>query len=208
MFLTHLLTTFYLFPAVIVDCPVAELALSYWYEYNLEFETKFWPASTLWTVTRQTPLYPENFAYVYQGVLFVGINLVGGEVKDALEWSDRHRANLAWIKFQYTENMGSISTMVILAHSGPDIPDNDPFFTILFADVQDVYTDTQVLFIHRNLQDLPWKLEPQYEGIENLQLVTVEGSVWPPMLVEIDAATGVADFDQDEWYDLYVNSIN
>jgi hypothetical protein len=191
-----------------VDCPDPSLALNYWYEYNLEFETKFWPASTEWNVTRQVPFYRENFAYTHQGILFLGINLVGGEIHDDQEWQDRHRANLEWINYQYNQNVESITTMVILAHSSPVFEDNLSFFTQLLDNVENLYADIQVLYIHRNLQTNPWELKPEYNGVENFMVVVVEGSVWPPMLVEIDAATGVIDFNQDEWYNQYIQDMD
>lgn len=179
-----------------------------WYTYNLDFETKFWPAPTEWNITRQVPFYRENFAYTHQGILFVGINLVGGEYHDDQEWQDRHRANLVWINAQYQQHVQTITTMVVLAHSAPPVFNNFPFFTQFLDDVENVFFDIQVLFIHRNLGVEPWGLEPRYDGIDNLMVVVVEGSVWPPMLVEIDAATGVSDFNQDEWYNQYLNGMD
>ena len=190
------------------DCPNPELALDYWYTYNSDFETKFWPAPTEWNITRQVPFYQENFAYTHQGILFVGINLVGGRFHNAQEWQDRHRADLAWINAQYQEHVNTTTTMVVLAHSAPLIVENAPFFTQFLDDVQNAYVDIQVLFIHRNLGENPWRVQPQYNGIDNLMVVVVRGSSWPPMLVEIDATTGVSDFDQDDWYNDYIEGRN
>jgi hypothetical protein len=199
-----------LFHTCLADCPVPELALDYWYKYNLNFETRFWPASTQWNVERQLPFYPENFAYTHRGVLFVGISLVGGRIHDEEEWADRQRADLTWITFQYNQNVATtrgITTMVVLANADPSIEENDFFFNQFLPNVQNLYTETQVLYIHRNQGTRPWQLEPQFGGVANLMVVNVEGSVWPPMLVEIEEDTGTGVFDQDSaWYDDFITN--
>jgi hypothetical protein len=171
----------------------------------LRFEDRFWPTPTAWNVTRQEPDFPENFAYVYNGLLIVGINLVGGVVHDQREWQTRHEANLAWIDGQYYDNEGQFSVMVILAHADPDIQANDDFFVTFYQRVEVNY-DLQVLFIHRNLGVESWGLEPAYNNIDNLMVIVVKGSVWPPMLVEIDTRAGIVDIDQDQWYTDYLAS--
>jgi hypothetical protein len=155
-------------------------------------------------MTRQEPDYPENFAYVFNGLLFVGINLVGGVVHDAKEWQDRHAADLKWIDDNYYLYAGQFDSLVILAHAGPDIQANDDFFATFYDQVEFDY-DTQVIFIHRNLGVESWGLEPRYNDIANMIVVVVEGSIWPPMLVQIDIMAGIVDIDQEQWYTDYMN---
>jgi hypothetical protein len=171
----------------------------------LGFETKFWPTPQAWNITRQAPDYSENFAYVFNGALFVGINLVGGVVHDAREWQDRHQADLQWIDDNYLKYEGQFQVMVVLAHADPDIQANDDFFATFYTRVETDYT-LQVIFIHRNLGVESWGLEPAFNGLSNLIVVVMEGSVWPPMLVEIDTAAGIVDIDQEQWYTEYINA--
>jgi hypothetical protein len=185
-------------PPFPLDCPNPEQAFSFWEEYILRYETKFWPAPTLWNVTRQEPDYAENFAYVFNGVLFVGIHLVGGTVHDPQEWQDRQRADLAWIDEQFFQNEGQFEVMVVVAHADPSVDANSIFFDTFFDNVERNY-DRQVVFVHRNLGTESWSLETQYQGIANLMLVVVEGSVWPPMRMQIDTKVGTVDIDQSEW---------
>ena len=193
-------------PILLVDCPDPEQAFGLWYQYVLGFESKHWNAPTRWNITRQQPDYPENFAYVYNGILFVGINLVGGVIHDAREWENRHLANLQWIDDVYAEYypQGVINTMVVLAHADPDIQANDSFFDAFFQRVENDY-QLMTIFIHRNLGIESWGLEPQFNKIQNLIMVVVEGSIWPPMLIEIDPVAGIVDVDQTEWYGNYLN---
>ena len=189
---------------MLLDCPNPEQAFGFWYDYILEFETKYWPEPTMWNITRQEPNYSENFAYVHNGILFLGINLVGGVVHDAKEWQERHNADLKWIDDNYYLYEGQYDAMVILGHADPDIQANDEFFKTFYERVEDNY-DTQVIFIHRNLGVESYGLEPEYNGISNLIVVVVEGSIWPPMLVQVDVKAGIVDIDQEEWYTDYMN---
>jgi hypothetical protein len=193
--LTHFIFAPFYFP----DCPNPTQAFSFWYDYILDFESTHYPAPTAWNVSRQDPDYSENFAFVQNGLLILSINLVGGVVHDNREWEDRHAANLEWIDDQFYLRQGEFSAMVVLAHADPNIQANSGFFDTFYTRVEMVY-QIQVIYIHRNLGVESWALEPNFNGISNLMVVVVEGSVWPPMLVEIDTAAGTLDIDQEQWY--------
>ena len=93
--------------------------------------------------------------------------------------------------------------MAILAHADPEIQANNAFFTTFYNRVRNDYT-VQVIFFHRNLGIQPWEIQPNFEGISNLIVVVVQGSVWPPMLVQIDTQAGIVDVNQDTWYDDFI----
>lgn len=183
------------------DCPNPELALDYWNQYFLNFETKYWN-DPVWDVKRQFPNFGENFVFLQREVLFVGINLVGGVVHDQAEWDARHAANLLWIERAASNYDGSYNTMVVFAHSDPNIQINQNFFQDFFPMVESF--DENVIFIHRNLGIDTWNRESGYNGIKNLDVVSVEGSKWPPMWVQIDPTDGSFRLDQSDWYDEYI----
>ena len=185
------------------DCPDPQQAYDFWHEYLVDFESTFWTAPS---VERQEN-FPENFAFLDKGVLMIGINLVGGVVHDDQEWEDRHDADLVWIDSKYLEYKGQFETMVVFAHADPEIEVNKFFFDAFFDQVKNEYTDTQVLFLHRNLNMDTWGLEPKYNNINNLMVIVVEGATWPPMLVSIDTTKGTVDIDQDQWYQDYMLSL-
>ena len=178
--------------------------MDYWYKYNLNFETKYWPAPTAWNVTNQTPDYPENFAFVYSEILFIGIDLVGGTVLNATEWTQRQNSDLQWIDDQYTLYGSKVKAMVIFAHSDPTVATNAPFFQVFYQRVQNNYK-TQVIYIHRNLGMNPWALQPQFNNIANLIMIVVQASTWPPMKISINPTAGIVDIDQSTWYSTYMN---
>ncbi|MGI8603178.1 MAG: hypothetical protein ACR2OZ_09270 [Verrucomicrobiales bacterium] len=88
----------------------------WWLKYYSKFEERFRPP---WKTERQ-PERPENFAFVRKGVVFIGINLVGGRIHDPAEWAARLPQSAAWIKDVLTRpSMKDVRAAVILAQANP-----------------------------------------------------------------------------------------
>lgn len=179
------------------DCPSPETALGLWYDNLLGYETQYWPSGPF-SVTRQDPDYPENFAFLHENILFVGINLVGGTIHDEDEWSARQAADLAWVDENFQANSSQIDLLVLLAHADPTIQSSEPFYTPFFDSVQNDYAVPTIVIV-RNLGIETSGVQSNYNGVDGLTLLIVEGSIWPPMKIELSAA-GVFNFDQSSWY--------
>ena len=186
------------------DCPDPTAALDLWYSTLLEYETKYW-APADFPVSRQSPDYPENFAFLHENILFVGINLVGGTIHDANEWAARQAADLAWIDENFDANRSQIDLLVLFAHADPDIQSSAPFYDPFAIRVRDDYNVPTIL-IHRNLGIESSGFEPNFQGIDGFIVLVVEGSIWPPMKIELNAA-GLFNFDQSTWYDDQLNRL-
>ena len=180
--------------------------MSLWHEYLQDYETQYWPSPERWNVERDTEHnFSENFAFVYNEILFVGINLVGGVVHNATEWENRQAANLMWIEHNFLLHKDSIQAFVLFAHADPDVPSNSPFYEPFKERVKREYNQVPVVLIHRNLGVEPWSWETQFENIENLSVVVVAGSVWPPLMGAVDfRQEDPFIFDQTNWYDDYI----
>ena len=88
----------------------------WWHKYYARFEEHFQPA---WK-TERSPERPENFTFVRRGVVFIGINLVGGRVHDASEWAVRLPQDAAWIKEVLTRpSMTDVRAAVLLCQANP-----------------------------------------------------------------------------------------
>lgn len=85
----------------------------YWMSHFFRFEDKWGPPAR---VTRQAGR-PENFAFVLDQVLFIGINKVGGKVHDAAEWKQRLADNGNWIDSQLAEHGQQIHSAAIFAQA-------------------------------------------------------------------------------------------
>jgi hypothetical protein len=152
-------------------------------------------------VNRYTGVLDENWAFTLNKALFVGINLVGGEVHDTTEWATRQAANLEWIAVQVSaaRKNKDLEVLVVFAHADPSIPTNDPFFVPFFDNVQSSYKVPTVL-VHRNLGIDSANMQENYMGINDFAVLVVQGGIWPPMRVEIDTESGSFIWNQADWF--------
>ena len=103
------------------DCTDPIQGLEYWNKYFLHFNEN-WAFEPV--VTYQ-PERTENFSWIDNKVLFIGVNLVGSQVHDSLEWNNRLTQNGLWIKKLLEEQVNKVEAMVVFGHAniveaGPD----------------------------------------------------------------------------------------
>jgi len=158
------------------DCPDAEAAWKLWVKHFDQFERR-WEHD--FSVSRQ-PERSENFAFLHENVLFVGLNLVGGRVHDADEWRRRHADNIIWLRDQLRQH-GAVSThCVVFGHAllGRSHQDFTGPFVQLAREFQKPF-----LYLHGDghqwIHDQPW-------GVPNLWRVQVDrGGIAQPVIVHI-----------------------
>ena len=160
------------------DCATPDMAWEYWLKHFHNFDTH-WKYD--FEVSRQK-VRNENFCFRLNGVLFVGINLVGGRVHDPKEWKTRHAQNIAWIKSTLKANRESCHAIVLFGHATPVLKHND-FFTPFVALVNEA--QVPVLYLHgdghRWIKDKPF-------GTDLITRVQVDqGGIAPPLRVTVQA---------------------
>lgn len=153
------------------DCTDPDQGLEYWKKYFLKFNEN-WTFEP--TVSYQKERN-ENFSWVKNNVLFIGINLVGSTVHDPAEWQTRLTDNGNWIKKQMEEQKDKVSSAVIFAHANIVELGADKFqvFTNAFRSASKTF-NKPVLFVHGDghfwLQNNPW---PE----NNITRLQIEGGV-------------------------------
>ncbi len=82
----------------------------------------------------------ENFSFVKNRVLFVGLNIVGGRVHDDAEWKQPHAECLDWVRRNFRLSGDQVGSAVIFGHAKPAAihddffePFND-YLTICFSE--------------------------------------------------------------------------
>ncbi|MEW5847837.1 MAG: metallophosphoesterase [Myxococcota bacterium] len=159
------------------DCDNAEEALELWIESFVGLED-LWPLT--FPVMRQ-PERPENVAFVTNGVLFVGLNLVGGLVHDDDEWEERHRQDLDWTLQQVGMNLETAHAVVLFAQAAPQDKHEDYFDDDLFDALSDF--GKPVLYVHGDGHE--W-IDDQPFPPDNMWRVQVErGGDAPPVVVTV-----------------------
>jgi len=106
------------------DCSDPTQAWQYWTAYFMHFEENFCGAFA----TEHQSVRQENFAFLLDGVLFVGINLVGGRVHSQNEWNTRMQQDADWVDFQFQNKKSQVRAAVVFAQAGPDNSNRDLFF--------------------------------------------------------------------------------
>lgn len=95
--------------------------------------------------------------------------------------------------------------MIIFAHDlPPGVLHNRQFFTTLFDRIRRSYTAMRILFIHRNGPDQRYGMEINYDGISNLDVLSVLGPAWPPFQVTIDTRPSSPNVTVNvrDWFDI------
>ncbi|MDF1737812.1 MAG: hypothetical protein P1U86_01535 [Verrucomicrobiales bacterium] len=156
-----------------------DLAWSWWEKHFMRLEEN-WDTSAIGPIARQE-VRPENFAFTRKGILFIGINKVGGVVYDEAQWKAVLKDDGDWVKKHLSEN-ASTNAAVILAQAsaGGVLPD----FVKALAPAAREYAKP-ILYIHADLHK--WVLEEKKwaDNITRLQLETID-EAFPPVQVSID----------------------
>lgn len=169
------------------DCPNPDVA---WYNWQSQFithpttsveQTQKWNrvfSSSVDSKKRvHRPNTPDatnaNFCVMHKGVLFVGVNVVGGTIHDVAEWEHRHEFNLQWMKYYldlYTGKDESsnanangtdgeekkegeqeeqiIRAVIIFGHAFPKKTNKDFFIGMIKLLHSYGFNNRQVLYVH------------------------------------------------------------
>jgi hypothetical protein len=129
------------------NCPDPNAAWDSWYEAFAYFDSNFdKPFQVQRRVDRE-----ENFAFVNEGVLFIGVHVVNGRIVDEIDQEARNAANFDWIFKRVQENENDVRAIVVFGNARPGHPQNEDFFTkiVSFLDVFGI----PAAYIHGNSGD-------------------------------------------------------
>lgn len=196
------------------DCSNPDQAWAFWEEHLLGLEQDFCgvPADF-----EAQSVRPENFAFTSKGVLFIGLNLVGGSVHSSSEWSTRLQQNADFVNQQLAEHGSQVRAMAVFGQAGPS--SNRSLFFNQFVASASAF-GKPVLFIHGDghswIFDHPFSVQqilrvqvPQGDPVEvvvslaSVDPFTVERDPWPngtpvfnkPPCVEAEG-DGAVDFGE------------
>jgi hypothetical protein len=165
-----------------LGCSDPNQGWAWWEEHFLGIEENF---CGVWPVESHADL-PENFAFVRDGVLFIGLNYVSGSPSGVTQVA------ADWVNAQFAAHGGSARAAVIFAQkeAGGKLFDAVQARGRAFA--------KPVLYLHGNGHD--WEIDPAYFGEPNMLRVQVERGrlAHPPVQVTVTSA-GQFQFEQDPW---------
>lgn len=114
---------------------------------------------------------PENFYFIKDSILFIGINNVGGKIHDTLEWKTRTQLNIKWMEEANKKHPESKRT-IIFSHASPSKKFGlyqfmDEFSKTLNKDLWWVQGDIHTYTVNPNWQKLNYTRAITDNGIEN-----------------------------------------
>ena len=153
------------------DCPNPDTAWKHWEKHFTHFEDN-WDHG--FHVTRHS-VRPENFAFVENGVLFIGINLVGGDVHDAAEWTQRMTEDANWVNQNFNAFGNQVTTSVVFGHAFPD-PNGGAReqFAQDFVAASQAF-DKPILYLMGDKHN--WKMDTPYDDAPKVTRIIVDKGV-------------------------------
>ena len=139
-----------------------------------------------WTHDFQVDRQPgreENFSFVYEGVLYLGIDLVGGKIHSSTEWAQRAADDAAWVEANLAQCKDQVSCAVIFAQASPTLKGYDAFESAFVAAAQDFASP--ILYLQGDLHT--WQMDTAFLGVPNITRVVIgaTGSAVPPLKVTV-----------------------
>lgn len=122
----------------------------------------------------------ENFSFTRNGVLLIGLNLVGGRVHDRDEWRRRQAENLDWVCRNLRRFGRESSALVVFGHAGPSASHND-FFTGFVQEA--ARFEKPVLYLHGDGHR--WVYDRPFAAKNVLRVQVDQGGIAPPLLVTV-----------------------
>lgn len=173
------------------DCASPEDALKLWNQYFLHFNENWeFPHAVAYQEER-----PENFAWIENGVLFLGLNLVGSSVHDQAEWDKRLTDDADWVANQFEIQKDSVQTAVVFGHANMTEvgPEKFTTFTDRFRASAKIL-DKPVLYMqgdgHLWFENRPWPEQNMYrvqiDGGTKAVQVTVNPDLENPFAFDRD----------------------
>ena len=170
------------------DCMQPAQAWELWDKYFMRFERRW---------RHQLPVFrqlerEENFSFVKGGVLFLGLNIVGGRVHDTAEWKQRHADGLDWVQRNLRHSGAHVSSVVIFGHALPAEKHND-FFGPFNTEARRF--KKPILYLHGDGHR--WILDHPFEAKNILRVQVDQGGAAPPLQVTVtDHETEPFQFDR------------
>jgi len=129
----------------------------------------------------------ESFAFLHNGILFLGLNIIGGTPHSYSEWSIRHALHLSKVKEIMTAHDDDFSIAVLFGHAAPGTYHEDFFEgeNGLAAFVKEMGKP----FLHLHGDSHAWYENDGAFGVNNYLMVCLDaGENAPPIKVDLDTS--------------------
>lgn len=160
------------------DCvtPDPTQAWIFWRKHFMRFEQRWHHELPVFRQLERE----ENFSFVRNGVLFVGLNIVGGRIHDVSEWQQRHGECLDWIHRNLKQFGDDVRSLVVFGHARPAAHHKD-FFDPFNEEAQQLAKP--VLYLHGDGHR--WVHDRPFAAQNILRVQIDQGGIAPPVRVTV-----------------------
>lgn len=174
------------------DCPLPARGAENWRKHFTRFD-EHWESD--FEVSRQEELL-ENFAFVHERVLFIGLNLVGGRVLNREKWNARLELDADWVDSQVKSRAAEVDFVVVFTHAGPG-ENHDAFFDRFVVTAR--WFIKPVLVLHGDGHR--WKYDQPFDQRNIYRIQVDQGGIAPPVIVKVVSGERQPfQFDRGEKY--------
>ena len=179
------------------DCLNFEEAYSMWLDQFAYFERKHWNNRPM--QVHRMKRRPENFFFELRQVLFIGLNIVGGEPSaddNGEEWTTRLNMEYHWTKntvHRYVNNKtkgtGALPRVVIFGHAKPRKHHRDFFDRLVNFMEKELNGEVPFLYLHGD--DHMWDYDVSFMGQPNfMRIMVAGGTTEAPLRIQVNTDSG------------------
>ena len=162
-----------------------------WEKYFLHFYNRSGNLLS-WSVDHQANR-AENFAFYRKRILFIGVHLVGGDIKDEKEWNGRLKDNLHWTIFSL-EKYSRARVVVIFAHAAPT--KKHQYYFDGLSNIANNNARIEFLYLHGDHHR--WKEDRPF-GAKNIKRVMLDqGAIADPTRIKTCSCSNTPAFEFDQ----------
>ena len=176
------------------DCPDPAAAWKLWDGHFNRFEER-WQHDL--PVSRQKER-EENFAFVRNEVLFLGVHVLGGRVQGAEEWKHRHADDARWIRENLNAHGKVVEAVVVFGHATPTGKQAD-----FFRELKKEAAAFGKPFVYIHGDSHAYVRYRPFAEVKNLEAIQVDrGGIAPPIRVTVSPAAEEA-FQVDRRFEMH-----
>ena len=158
------------------DCDDPAQAWQFWHHYFMRFDQHWHHRFNLYRQLERE----ENFSFVQNGALFIGMNLVGGRVHDRVEWKKRHADDLDWVRRNVARFGEQVSSLIIFGHAQPNAK-HDDFFKLFMKNAKAFAKP--ILYLHGDGHR--WIYDRPFDAKNILRVQVDQGGIAPPLKITV-----------------------
>lgn len=159
-----------------------------WEKYFLHFYNRSGKALS-WTVDHQATR-AENFAFYRKRILFIGVHIVGGGIKDEKEWNDRLKDSLRWTRVSL-EKYTKANVVVIFAHAAPT-KKHQYYFDGLSKIAK---TNKGIDFLYLHGDHHRWKEDRPFDAKNIKRVMLDQGAIADPTHIQACSCSNTQTFE-------------